>query len=242
MATAAMPTAALLEEGMAKLSMTNLGGLTDRSTCSTTRSEYGRDPNRRVAGALTLEQEEALIGLMYDNFMAHESQSLDYDRVVRCAVTIQCDPDVCKALGAPVVTAEEAWIPDDAWITDMCFAFTDADSQLTSRSKPMGPITPGGITQLVTQGAVGLLPVPLPSAEGIPLGRTAPKGGSSTKKGSKKKGGKGLSDAELLADPRAKPTGNRSASPKVGKKKGGKRPPSPGGRLVSARSQSSSDK
>jgi len=183
------------------------GSMTDRSTCSTTRSEYGRDPNRRVAGALTLEQEEALIGLMYDNFQMNDCQSLDYDRVVRCALTLQCDPEVCKALGAPCVPMEQAWLPEDAWITDMCFAFTDADSQLTSRSKPVGAVTPGGISYLVNQGVRS----DLANAPGQPDGEhpmaavlmpeapaaNARAGSAKAKKKGKKKDT--LSDTDLLA-------------------------------------------
>ncbi len=45
------------------------GNDTNRSTCSTTRSEYGRrDPSKRVAGDLSVDQEEVLIGLMFDDF------------------------------------------------------------------------------------------------------------------------------------------------------------------------------
>ena len=52
--------------------------------------------------------------MMFDDFMSTGMQSLDYDRVVRCAVTIQVDPDVCKVLNASPTTLEECWMPDDA--------------------------------------------------------------------------------------------------------------------------------
>jgi hypothetical protein len=52
--------------------------------------------------------------MMFDDFMSTGMQSLDYDRVVRCAVTIQVDPDVCKVLNATPSTLEECWMPDDA--------------------------------------------------------------------------------------------------------------------------------
>jgi len=219
-----------LEQKMAALELP--GSMTDRSTCSTTRSEYGRDPNRRVAGALTLEQEEALIGLMYDNFQMNDNQALDYERVVRCALTLQCDPDVCKALGAAAVPMEEAWLPEEAWVTDMCFAFTDADSQLTTRSKPQSTITPAGITYLVNQGVRS----DLSNAPGVESGDApvsavlvpeAPaanaRAGGTARKGGKKKGKKDqLSDAELLADPRAQrpramPKASGKATPKAKK-------------------------
>ena len=92
---------------------------TNRSTCSTTRSEYGRrgekDPSKRVAGSLSVDQEEVLIAMMFDDFMSTGMQSLDYDRVVRCAVTIQTDGDVCNVLsGSAPVPLDECWIPDDA--------------------------------------------------------------------------------------------------------------------------------
>ena len=92
---------------------------TSRSTCSTTRSEYGRrgekDPSKRVAGSLSVDQEEVLIAMMFDDFMSTGMKSLDYDRVVRCAVTIQTDADVCNVLSSSApVSLDECWIPDDA--------------------------------------------------------------------------------------------------------------------------------
>lgn len=127
---------------------------TNRSTCSTTRSEYGRrDPSRRVAGSLNVDQEEVLVAMMFDDFMSTGMQSLDYDRVVRCAVTIQVDPDVCKVLNATPSTLEECWMPDDAWITDMCFAFSSTEGQLTARSYPNHDITPPAMTMLVERGS-----------------------------------------------------------------------------------------
>lgn len=87
---------------------------TGRSTCSTTRSEYARkDPSKRVC-SLGVDQEEVLIAMMFDDFMGNDCKSLDYDRVVRCAVTLQCDPDVCKVIGGTPVTEDEAWIPEDS--------------------------------------------------------------------------------------------------------------------------------
>jgi len=195
--------------------------LTDRSTCSTTRSEYGRG-DRRVAPKLTLEQEEALIGLMYDNYMNNDGKTLDYDRVVRSAVTLQCDPKVCEGIGATALKLEDAWVPDDAWITDMCFAFSNADAELTARSRPVGAITPGGISYLVAEGNADMPELPPEVLLPVSSSNTGTPGGS--KKSGKKKGKhKDVSDADLLADPRAK----RAASPKSGKKKPQKSPKPP---------------
>ena len=94
---------------------------TSRSTCSTTRSEYGRrDPSRRVAGDLNVDQEEVLIAMMFDDFMATDMKSLDYDRVVRNAVTIQSDPEVTKVLGIEPIPIEECWIPSDDCASAPC--------------------------------------------------------------------------------------------------------------------------
>jgi len=130
------------------------GADTSRSGMSTTRSAYGRkDPSKRVAGALGVDQEEVLIALMFDDFMASGMKSLDYDRVVRNAVTIQSDPDVCGVLHATPVAVDECWIPEDAWITDMCFAFSSTEAQLTARSYPEHDITPPAMTMLVDRGS-----------------------------------------------------------------------------------------
>mgnify|MGYP000438488036 CR=1 FL=1 len=51
--------------------------------------------------------------MMFDDFMSTGMRSLDYDRVVRCAVTIQSDPDVCKVLNAIPIELNECWIPED---------------------------------------------------------------------------------------------------------------------------------
>jgi hypothetical protein len=209
-----------LEQKMAALQLPS-GSMTDRSTCSTTRSEYGRDPNRRVAGALTLEQEEALLGLMYDHFQMCDSQTLDLETVMRCALTLQCDPDVCKALGAQPVPMEEAWLPEQDWVTDMCFAFTDAGSQLTARSKPSGMVTPEGISYLVAQAIMtdlqsapaadpGAIPPPAVLVPVTAIPSSADNARSTSRKNSKKKSTKkDVSDADLLADPRSQ----RKATP-----------------------------
>jgi hypothetical protein len=209
-----------VEQKMAALQLPS-GSMTDRSTCSTTRSEYGRDPNRRVAGALTLEQEEALLGLMYDHFQMSDSQTLDLETVMRCALTLQCDPDVCKALGAQPVPMEEAWLPEQDWVTDMCFAFTDAGSQLTARSKPSGMVTPEGISYLVAQAIMtdlqsapaadpGAIPPPAVLVPVTAIPSSADNARSTSRKNSKKKSTKkDVSDADLLADPRSQ----RKATP-----------------------------
>jgi len=92
--------------------------------------------------------------MMFDDFMSTGMQSLDYDRVVRCAVTIQTDGDVCNVLsGSAPVPLDECWIPDDAWITDMCFAFSSTEGQLTARSYPEHDILPPAMTLLVERGS-----------------------------------------------------------------------------------------
>jgi len=100
-----------------------------------------------------VDQEEVLIALMFDDFMATGMKSLDYDRVVRNAVTIQSDPDVCKVLNAEPIIVAECWVPEDDWITDMCFAFTSTEGQLTARSYPTHDITPPAMTMLVYRGS-----------------------------------------------------------------------------------------
>mmetsp|Transcript_15350 Transcript_15350/g.30813 ORF Transcript_15350/g.30813 Transcript_15350/m.30813 type:complete len:226 (-) Transcript_15350:370-1047(-) len=217
--------ATTLEDRVAKLQLDSgmLGGdvmLTDRSTLSTTRSQYGRG-DKRICPQLTLEQEEALMGMMYDNYMANDGKTLDYDRVVRSALTMQCDPKVAEALGAMPVKFDDAWVPDDAWMTDMCFAFTNADAELTARSRPVGAITPGGITNIVESASAELPELPpemLAPIKGVDSSssNSAPPG----KKAGKKKGKvKDMSDAELLADPRM-----RAPSPKPSSRKKKKSP------------------
>jgi hypothetical protein len=221
----APPTLAQIETKIADLPR---GSLTDRSTCSTTRSEYGRDPNRRVCPELTLEQEEALMGLMYDNFMKNDCKMIEYERAVRCALSLQCDPRVCSTLCASAVTIEKAWVPDEAWLTDMVFVFQDAYSQLTARSKPASSVTPNGIAYVVEMGNMAMhdnvvAPAVIQSGP-LAANPAINVGPAPTKKGKKKDKAHALSDAELLADPRPrrppspKPTG-RAASPKKSKKK-----------------------
>jgi len=216
--------AATLEDRVAKLQlggggMYTDGMLTDRSTLSTTRSQYGRG-DKRVAPQLTLEQEEALMGLMYDNYMANDGKTLDYDRVVRSALTMQCDPKVCEALGAAPVKFDDAWIPDDAWMTDMCFAFTNADAELTARSRPVGAITPGGITNIVESANAELPELPPEVLAPVKGADSSSNSAPPSKKAGKKKGkAKDVSDAELLADPRL-----RAPSPKPSSRKKKKSP------------------
>ena len=69
------------------------------------------DFDGRVGPACPLQ---VLVAMMFDDFMSTGMQSLDYDRVVRCAVTIQVDPDVCKVLNATPSNLDECWMPDDA--------------------------------------------------------------------------------------------------------------------------------
>jgi len=90
----------------------------------------------RVTRALSLMQEEALVGLMYEEFGGRNNyKSLDYDKIRRFATSIQTDPVVCESLEAMLVTEDEAWEPDDDWITNMCHAFIDARDQEARKTK-----------------------------------------------------------------------------------------------------------
>ena len=76
-------------------------------------------------------QEEALIGLMFDDFVTkNRMKSLDYDKVRRFARTIQTEDALCRTLdAAPVPSDEILWLPDDQWITEMCLKFRDAEQE-----------------------------------------------------------------------------------------------------------------
>jgi hypothetical protein len=100
-----------------------------------------------------VDQEEVLIAMMFDDFMGNDMKSLDYDRIRRCAISIQNDEDVCRVLGGTPVPQEECWVPEDAWITDMCFAFSSTEQQLTARSYPAHDITPPAMTMLIERGS-----------------------------------------------------------------------------------------
>ena len=82
-------------------------------------------PRQRGFEDLSDTQEEALIGLMFDDFVvAHRMKSLDYDKVRRFAMTIQQDPAVCSTLATPPLPGDElVWVPSDDWITDKCLTF-----------------------------------------------------------------------------------------------------------------------
>ena len=80
----------------------------------------------RVAHNLSLLQEDALVGLMFDDFESTDGTSLDYDKVKEHAVSIQTDAEICIAFDMDPIEETEAWVPTDDWITHMCHAFTDA--------------------------------------------------------------------------------------------------------------------
>ena len=154
--TSRMSSASAEAPAVASLANLSLGSLEKSSSGngppSTTRSEYARRANNeRVAGALGVDQEEVLIALMFDDFMATGMKSLDYDRVVRNAITIQSDKDVCAVLNATPIPVKECSIPPDEWITDMCFAFTSTEALLTNRY-PSHEISPPALTMLVDRG------------------------------------------------------------------------------------------
>jgi len=115
----------------------------------------------RVASDLSVLQEEALIGLIYEQFVVeNDCKSMDYDKVKRFALTIQMDEEVCATLcTAPVPTEAECWIPEDDWLTDMCKAFkksyeehvamterqsTGSPPELTARSKAVAKVKAKG--------------------------------------------------------------------------------------------------
>ena len=75
---------------------------------------------------LSLLQEDALIGLMYEDFNRNRMRSLDYDKVRRFAFSIQTEPSICVSLDAEPCGEGEAWEPQDEWITSMCQAFINA--------------------------------------------------------------------------------------------------------------------
>lgn len=91
--------------------------------------------NERVAMNLNLMQEDALIGLMYDEFHSNNMKHLDYDKVRRFAISIQCDPVVANRLDTEALTEDDAWSPPDAWITDMCLAFLSAEKEEKQKAR-----------------------------------------------------------------------------------------------------------
>lgn len=83
---------------------------------------------RRGSEDLSAEQEEALIELMFDDFVStHDMKYLDYDKVRHFAITIQSDVEVCRTLKSAPVSEDEVWVPSDEWITDKCLQFKGAE-------------------------------------------------------------------------------------------------------------------
>ena len=220
--TSRMSSASAEAPAVASLANLSLGSLEKSSSGngppSTTRSEYARRANNeRVAGALGVDQEEVLIALMFDDFMATGMKSLDYDRVVRNAITIQSDKDVCAVLNATPIPVKECWIPPDEWITDMCFAFTSTEAQLTNRY-PSHEITPPAMTMLVDRGTAKRIrsarqPVSVPASSGK---KPAPPNSSNrTASSSSSSGSSGTEAATSRAAP---PKSARPAPPKSSRK------------------------
>lgn len=89
----------------------------------------------RCAQNLNLMQEDALVGLMYEDFGKNDMKHLDYDKVRRFAVSIQTDPEICDRLDCETVSEEQAWSPPDVWITDMCMAFINAAKEEKKRER-----------------------------------------------------------------------------------------------------------
>ena len=83
---------------------------------------------RRGSEDLSAEQEEALIELMFDDFVStHDMKYLDYDKVRHFAVAIQSDVEVCGTLNTAPVPEDEVWVPSGEWITDKCLQFKGAE-------------------------------------------------------------------------------------------------------------------
>ena len=91
--------------------------------------------NDRVAQNLSLMQEDALIGLMFEEFGKNDMKHLDYDKVRRFAVSLQTDPAICERLDCEAIAEDLAWSPPDVWITDMCMAFLNAKKEEQKKAR-----------------------------------------------------------------------------------------------------------
>ena len=95
-----------------------------------------REKASRVASSsLSLPQEDALIGIMYDDFHHNRMQHLDYNKIRKYAFELQTDPQVCASLDAEPCGEGEVWEPSDDWITDMCLAFRNAAREQANAKK-----------------------------------------------------------------------------------------------------------
>ena len=70
--------------------------------------------SRVLPGTISVLQEDALIGLMYEDFGRNRFKSLDYNKVRRFALSIQTHPAICSALDSEPVEPAEAWEPPDS--------------------------------------------------------------------------------------------------------------------------------
>ena len=68
-------------------------------------------------------QEDALVGLMYEEFGASGNKHLDYDKVRRFAFQLQTDPLICQSMDTEPRGEGECWEPNDTFITEMCKGF-----------------------------------------------------------------------------------------------------------------------
>jgi hypothetical protein len=91
----------------------------------------------RVADGLNELQEDALVGLMWEEFGRSKGNKLEHDKVKRFALQIQADPQVCAALDAQPVAPSAAWMPSDAWISDMTRAFKNARAEEKKKERDM---------------------------------------------------------------------------------------------------------
>ena len=81
-------------------------------------------------------QQEALLGMIYDDFVVKNgARHLDYDKVRRYAFSMQIDDEICAVLAAEACAESVAWAPDDDWITQTCLAFRETKVQMEVAAK-----------------------------------------------------------------------------------------------------------
>lgn len=97
---------------------------------------HRRSKDQRICNELSPVQEDALVGLMFDEFSRNNCKHLDYDKVRRFAFELQTDPVICASMEAEPLGEGECWTPSDEFITEMCRAFlAHAKEQAQERSK-----------------------------------------------------------------------------------------------------------
>ena len=96
---------------------------------------HRRAKESRCASELAPLQEDALIGLMFDNFAANKYKHLDYDKVRHYAFELQTDEVICASMDTTACGEGEVWLPPDEWITDMCRAFLAHSKEQSAKDK-----------------------------------------------------------------------------------------------------------